>query len=201
VAITGPVTLGAFPAAAGGQKPARERILATASALFYGVGIRAAGIDRIIAEAGVAKATFYHHFPTKDALVCAYLREQDEFERRALAQGMSAHADPARLLEVVFETLGEVLCGAYFRGCPFINAAVEYPDAASPVRKVVAEHREWFFGVLRDLLSAAGHPAPGSGAQMLVMLRDGVAVGGQLDRPEAVRATLSSAVSALVRAA
>ena len=161
---------------------ARERILGTASVLFYTVGIRAVGIDRIIAEAGVAKATFYHHFPTKDALVCAYLT--DVHERQAAA----------------FDALGEFTCGPGFRGCAFVNATVEYPDPSSPVRRVVAEHRQWYADAVRQLLVATDHPTPGETARMLVMLRDGVVISAQVDDPAEVRATLRASAAALVAA-
>jgi AcrR family transcriptional regulator len=181
-----------------GSAGARDRILATASVLFYGVGIRATGIDRIIAAAGVAKATFYHHFATKDALVCAYLTDQHERQKAAIAPVLRAGGDPEELILRVFDALGDISCGEGFRGCVFVNAAVEYPDPDSSVRQVIAEHRTWFHGTLRELLAAAGHPDPGGAARLLVTLRDGVVVAGQLDQPEAVRATLRSAVGALV---
>jgi AcrR family transcriptional regulator len=191
-------------ALAGAERPstsgARARILSTASVLFYTVGIRAVGIDRIIAQAGVAKATFYHHFPTKDALVCAYLTDQHERQAAALEPVLSSEATPAELILRIFAALGEMTCGEGFRGCVFVNAAVEYPDRQSPVRQVIAEHRAWFHGVLRDQLAHAGHPDAEAAATMLVVLRDGAVVGGQLDRPEAVRATLGPAVRALIAA-
>jgi AcrR family transcriptional regulator len=181
-----------------GATGARERILAAASALFYGVGIRAAGIDRIIAEAGVAKATFYHHFPTKETLVCAYLTDQHERQVQAFAPALLGEDDPGELVVRFFDVVGEVSCGVGFRGCPFVNAAVEYPDRDSAVRRIIADHRRWFHGVLRDLLAAAEHPTPDLAARMLVTLRDGIVVGGQLDNPEEVRATLRPAVLALL---
>jgi len=187
------------PTSGGRPAGARQRILGTASVLFYTVGIRAVGIDRIIAEAGVAKATFYHHFPTKDALVCAYL--SDLHDRQAAAFGaLSAGIDPVDVVLAMFDALGGFTCGPGFRGCAFVNAAVEYPDPASPVRQVVAEHRRWYSEALRDLLVAGGHPAPDATARMLVMLRDGVVVGGQLDDAAEVRATLRASVEALIAA-
>ncbi|SHN45071.1 TetR/AcrR family transcriptional regulator [Cryptosporangium aurantiacum] len=178
---------------------ARRRILGTASVLFYTVGIRAVGIDRIIAEAGVAKATFYHHFPTKDALVCAYLADLHDRQAAALAT-LSAGIEPVDVVLTMFDALGEFTCGPGFRGCAFVNAAVEYPDPASPVRRVVADHRRWYADALRDLLLASDHPTPDAAARMLVMLRDGVVVGGQLDDPTEVRATLRASVTALLAA-
>ena len=188
---------GALAPAPGGRP--RDRVLATASVLFYTVGIRAVGIDRIIAEAGVAKATFYHHFPTKDALVCAYLADLHDRQAAAFA-ALASSVGPVDAVLVMFDALGEFTCGPGFRGCAFVNAAVEYPDPASPVRAVVADHRRWYADAVRDVLVAAEHPSPAETARMLVMLRDGVVIGGQVDDPAAVKATLRAAVTALVAA-
>ncbi len=160
------------------ESPARRRVLDTASALFYARGIHAVGVDRVIAEAGVAKATFYHHFPSKDDLVRAYLEEQDARVRQAAAP---TGAPPAERLVALFEALGEFSCGPGFRGCAFINAAAEYPDPAHPVRQAVITHRRWFRGLLHELLVDAGHPDAERTAGMLMLLRDGLIIGGDLD--------------------
>ena len=183
------------PTEARRASPARRRVLDTAARLFYAEGIRAVGIDRIIAEAGVAKATFYSHFPAKDDLVGAYLREQIELQRRAV-QGLRARELPPReMILTVFDTIGEVGCGPGFRGCAFVNAAAEYPDAGHPVRQVVTEHRHWFRGLLRDLLTAAGDPDADGTAAMLMLVRDGLVVGGQLDDAGEIRALVRTALT------
>ncbi|MFL6054311.1 MAG: TetR/AcrR family transcriptional regulator [Actinoallomurus sp.] len=175
---------------------ARRRVLDTALALFYAEGIHAVGIDRIIAEAGVAKATFYHHFPSKDDLVCAYLREQiGAVRRHAVPRGET----PEEKIVAVFEAIGEITCRPGFRGCAFINAAAEYPDPDHPVRRVIAEFREWFRGLLEELLVAAGHPEPKRTAVMLLALRDGLTVAGELDDPAAARPAVRSAVTRLIQ--
>jgi AcrR family transcriptional regulator len=177
------------------ESPARRRILDTALALFYAEGIHAVGIDRIIAEAGVAKATFYHHFPAKDDLVCAYLEEQvDLVRQRAVPQGDT----PEEKIVSVFEAIGEITCKPGFRGCAFINAAAEYPDPEHPVRRVVDGFRRWFRDTLKDLLVAAGHPDAERTALMLLALRDGLAVAGDLDDPATASPAVRSAVSRLI---
>jgi AcrR family transcriptional regulator len=182
------------------HSPARRRVLDTATRLFYAEGVHTVGIDRIIAEAGVAKATFYHHFPAKDELVRAYLTEQSE-QQRAAARGLRAgDADPLDLVFTVFEVIGEVGCGPGFRGCAFLNAAAEYPDPGHPVRLVVAEHRRWFRGLLCELLTAARHPDPEGTADLLVVLRDGLTVGSHLDDAVTVRAGIRTAVTGLLGA-
>src|SRR5690348_8518550 len=115
--------------------PARRRLLDTATRLFYAEGIHAVGIDRIIAEAGVAKATFYSHFPSKDDLVLAYIEEQDRIGREAVAA--LPKQPPRKMLAVVLGRVSQSAIAGDFRGCPFLNAAAEYPDPKSPVRKAI----------------------------------------------------------------
>jgi AcrR family transcriptional regulator len=177
---------------------ARTRILETAARLFYAEGVHAVGIDRIIAEAGVAKATFYHHFPSKDELVRAYLQEQSR-QQRATAAALPPAA-PREMLLAIFDAVGELGREPGYRGCPFVNAAAEYPDPTHPVRQTIADHRRWFRGLLREQLAAAGHPDAERTADLLVALKDGLLVGADLDDParrtlihEAVTRVLDSA--------
>ena len=169
----------------------RDRILDTAYDLFSAYGTRAVGVDRIIAEAAVAKATFYHHFKAKDDLVCTYLEEQARLQRDAVA-GMTG--EPLDRIAAYFDVLGEVGCGPGFRGCPFLNAAAEYADPAHPVRLVVDRYRQWFRELMTSLLREGGHPRPEPTAELLLILRDGIAVGSGLDDPQAVRAGIRNAV-------
>ncbi|MFE6864368.1 TetR/AcrR family transcriptional regulator [Nocardia sp. NPDC057668] len=173
---------------------ARERLLDTATRLFYAEGIHTVGIDRIIAEAGIAKATFYRHFKTKDDLVVAYLTREYDRQRTALAQLPGAGVAN---IEAVFEQLGAISCGPGFRGCPFLNAAVEFADPAHPVRAVVDDYRDWFRELMAEQLRAAGHENPDRAARALLLARDGVAVSGGLADEETVRAGIRAALSQL----
>ncbi|MEV8098433.1 TetR/AcrR family transcriptional regulator [Kitasatospora sp. NPDC085879] len=173
--------MNARTAPASRRSEARERLLDTAAELFYAEGVRAVGVDRLIAEAGVTKATFYRHFPGKDELVLAYLDRHDQAVRQRLAAAAEAAPDPRSTLAVLVAALADEVCGPGFRGCPFVNAAAEYPDADHPVRRLVAAHRHWFRDALADLLAACGHPDPTAGATALLLLRDGAMVGGYLD--------------------
>ncbi|SFR71620.1 transcriptional regulator, TetR family [Agromyces sp. CF514] len=166
---------------------AREKLLATATELFYREGIHAVGVDRIIGEAGVTRATFYRHFPGKEDLVEAYLGVEDATIREAFARAGEATDDPERLLELVIEGLADDVSRLHTRGCPFINAAAEYPEAGSGVRVAVAEHRAWFRDTLEALLTGAGASDPDLAAGQLVLLRDAAMVGGYLDGWERVR--------------
>ncbi|GAA1751674.1 TetR/AcrR family transcriptional regulator [Agromyces humatus] len=182
----------------GGASAARERLLQTASELFYREGIHSVGVDRIIAAAGVTRATFYRHFPSKEDLVEAYLGVEDAVIRGAFGAAHAATDDPDELVGLVIEGLADDVARLHTRGCPFINAAAEYPDADSPVRQAIGEHREWFRGELESLLDAAGAPDPATSAGQLVLLRDAAMVGGYLDGWARVRPAF---VSAATRAA
>jgi AcrR family transcriptional regulator len=173
---------------------ARGRLLDTATRLFYTEGVHTVGIDRIIAEAGIAKATFYHHFKSKDQLVVAYLTAEFERQREAF------EAVPGAGLEQIgiFTVLGEASTAPGFRGCPFLNAAVEFADPEHPVRAVVAEYREWFRVLMLTRLKDAGHPDPEPVATFLLLLRDGMTLSGCLGDLVTVRTSVDLAQSALV---
>ena len=180
------------------QPPARQRILDAAAPLFYSEGIRAVSADRIIAAAGTTKVTFYRHFRTKEELVVAYLEAQSARIRDA-AQALSP--DPCTGLLQLAEAMGAETCLPGFRGCPFINAAAEYPDAESPVRAVVHEHRRWLHAEVSARLARLGAADPDGLADQLLMLRDGAMVHGYVADPAAVTASLISAGRAILGAA
>lgn len=167
----------------------RERLLRTASELFYREGIHSVGVDRIVADAGVTRATFYRHFPSKEDLVEAYLATEDAFIRGLFDAATTSGAEPPQLIDLMIEGLADDVERNHTRGCPFINAAAEYPDAESPVRRMVATHRAWFRGVLEQVLTAAEVREPVEKAGALVLLRDAAMVGGYLDGAAAVRPT------------
>src|SRR5271166_3664512 len=120
---------------------ARERIVATAGRLFYAEGVRAVGIDRVIAEAVVAKATLYAHFASKDELVVAYLERVDEVWRAELeAAAAAAGGDPRAQLVGVFDAVRSACARDGYAGCGFLNAAAEYRAGTAP-RQVVMRHK------------------------------------------------------------
>ena len=176
--------------------PARRRLLDTATRLFYENGIHAVGIDRIIAEAGVAKATFYNHFPSKDELVVAYIEEQDRLGRAAVAA--LPKQPPREMIAAIMGRISDAVVAGGWRGCPFLNAAAEYPNPTSPVRKAIDARRAWYHDSLRDLLSADGDPAPSVTASLLVAVSDGLLESAYLDDPESVPALVREAVARLL---
>ena len=158
----------------------RERLLRTASDLFYREGIHSVGVDRLVSAADVTRATFYRHFPGKEDLVDAYLQEEDAYIRGMFA-GVADIDDPRQRLELLIAGLAADIQSRHTRGCPFINASAEYPDPASAVRKTVAGHRAWFRATLEHLLAEAGSADAEERAGELVLLRDAAMVGGYLD--------------------
>jgi AcrR family transcriptional regulator len=174
------------------KEPARERILTAAARLFYTEGIHAVGIDRIIAESGVAKATLYNHFSGKDELVAAYLADASAGWWGTLSERMEPIEDPVGRALAIFDALAEWFADPDFRGDPFVNAAAEFPDPAHPVRRVVAQHRRWLSEVLRGLAEEAGHPEPGVAAAQLTILHDGCMVAAGLDPATGSRSASSA---------
>ncbi len=179
-----------------GAGTARRRLLDTATRLFYTEGIRAVGIDRIIAEAGVAKATFYNHFPSKDDLVLAYIEEQDRLGRDAVSA--LPEQPPRAMIAAIMGRIGEAVVAGGWRGCPFLNAAAEYPDPASPVRQAINARRAWYHDSLRALLAADGDPAPSVTASLLAALSDGLLETAYLDDPGEVPALVGEALERLL---
>lgn len=180
------------------HSPARERLLATASRLFYAEGIRAVGVDRVMAEANVARGTFYRHFEGKDDLVRAYLEARYLRIRAGLRAAKEESGSPAAFVETVARAIGAEMCGAGFRGCPFINAAAEYPEPDSAVHQVVLTYRDWFHEVVEDAFRQVGVSDPKRSADVLVALRDGVMVAAYLGDPQTAGDTLVHGVAALL---
>lgn len=136
------------------KSDARERIVETAERLFYAEGVRGVGIDRIIAEAGVAKMTLYNHFASKDDLILAVLKFRESkvvgFFESAIARYVDAGLDP---LEAFFATLKEWFESRDFRGCAFINACVELADASHPASRFARKHKESFREMLARIVT------------------------------------------------
>jgi AcrR family transcriptional regulator len=121
---------------------ARDRILAAANELFYWQGIRAIGIDTVIEKAGVAKMSLYRAFPSKDDLVAAYLEDLNRRYWIWWDEVTGRHpGDPRAQLLAVFQALGKFTRGPAYRGCAFINAAVEFHDRSHPGHAVAESHK------------------------------------------------------------
>jgi AcrR family transcriptional regulator len=159
---------------------ARDRVLDTAFTLFYAHGLRAVGVDRIIEESGVAKATFYKHFPAKDKLLVAYLEKIDGICNGQLHDAAEAAGpDPADQLVGVFDGVSGMCHADDFRGCAFINAAAEVAPG-SAAHDLVVRHKREVRAWLRELADRAGAAEPDRLAHALTLLLDGVLAGGAL---------------------
>ena len=144
----------------------------------------------------MAKATFYNHFPSKDELVVAFIEEQDRVGRAAVAA--LPNQPPRKMIAAIMGRIGDAAVAGGYRGCPFLNAAAEYPDPTSPVRQAIDARREWYRDTLRDLLVAAGDPAPSVTASLLVAVSDGLLESAYLDDPESTPALVREAVARLL---
>lgn len=131
-----------------------DQILTAAGALFYSEGIRAVGIDRIIEEANVAKATLYRHFPSKDHLVAAYLQDRHDRVIGSLQEVLDSTGDPRDQIRVIFERLYEKADSPEFRGCAFALAVAEHGDSERVV-SVARTHKKAVREIFRAVMSKA----------------------------------------------
>lgn len=179
---------------------ARDRILDTAFRLFYARGVRAVGVDLIIAESGVAKATLYKHFPAKDELVLAYLDKVDRIwtgQLRAAAE--AAGPDPRNQLIGLFDALGTACRRDGYRGCAFINAAAEAAPG-TPVHRRTITHKQAVLAWVRQLADEAGAADPDALARSLTLLLDGGLADGALAADPAAAGVAKAAARSLVEA-
>lgn len=152
----------------------RDHLVDTAVRVFLRDGFHAAGVDRIIAEAGVAKMTLYNHFRSKDELILAALRRRDEQFRHWLFRAVEGRASGARArLLALFDVLGEWHGSADFRGCLFLNAAAEFHDPECPAHAATAEHKRLVLAWLTGLAGRAGASDPRELAVRIALLADG----------------------------
>lgn len=181
--------------------PARSRILDTALRLFYARGPRGVGVDTVVAESGVAKATFYKHFPRKDDLVLAYLDEVDQLwfgQLRAAAR--AAGGDPREQLVGMFDALVTACQRQGYHGCAFINAAAEV-DADTDVHARTVEHKTVVRAWVADLAQRAGAQDPQQLARQLTLLIDGGLASGVLDADPSAAEAAKQAARALINVA
>src|SRR3954467_10711247 len=124
-------------------KNGRERLLATAIELFYRRGFAAVGVDQVLAEAGVTKTTFYKHFESKDELMVAAMHRRDEWESQAWNRAITKVAgdDPIKRLLAIFDLMDIWFNDPDFRGCMFLNTAIEFPTPNDPVHQAAAAYK------------------------------------------------------------
>jgi AcrR family transcriptional regulator len=179
---------------------ARERLLTAADELFYAEGVHTVGIDRIIEHAGVAKASLYSTFGSKDGLIRAYLEGRHQRRRERLLGALARYDDPRDRLLGVFDLLAELAALPSFRGCAFYNASAG-SAAEGVVKEVCDENRSWTRTLFTDLAREAGARDPQALADQLVILYDGSSVGARMDRSAAAATTSRAVAAALLDAA
>jgi AcrR family transcriptional regulator len=179
---------------------ARERLLQAANELFYEEGVHTVGIDRVIERAGVAKASLYSTFGSKDELIRAYLtgwaRKREERVDRALERAES----PREGVLAIFDILSESTSRPTYHGCAFMNASAE-ASADSPIVEASDQYREWLRGVFTRLARDAGAPEPDRLGRQLHLLYDGATVSARMDHDVNAAATARVMAEALMDAA
>jgi AcrR family transcriptional regulator len=179
---------------------ARERLLAAADELFYENGVNLVGIDRIIEHAGVAKASLYDCFGSKDELIRCYLRRRSERRQALIRERMARFQDPRDKILSVFDLLEETVAQPNYRGCAFQRAGSE-AGAGSTIKGACDDSRTWIRTQFTELARAAGAHDPESLGRQLVLIYDGAAVAAHVDRdlnaPKAARALAERVLSSV----
>jgi len=164
----------------------RDRLLDAADRLFYQEGVRAVGIDRVLAEADAAKASLYQHFGCKDQLVASYL-ERRTVDARAQIEAYLADTPPSQRALKFFDWVVEWAESKDFRGCPLQHTVTELTDATHPARAIAHGQREWFMERFLEWTTAAGVKDAKALSRALVVLFDGAVAGSEVDGPQRAR--------------
>jgi AcrR family transcriptional regulator len=182
------------------RRSPRERLLEAASELFYAEGVQSVGIDRVIERAGVAKASLYSTFGSKEQLVCAYLDDRHAQTMGRLRDAADAVEDPVERILAVFDAQAKNFRRPDFRGCAFTAAAAEAP-AGGRVDEAAESYRRDIRALFTELAAGAGAPDPGLLASQLQLVYDGGALAAKMDRDTGIAAPARSAAAALIAAA
>lgn len=179
----------------------RERILRTASDLFYREGARAVGVDLVVERAGVAKTSLYRHFRTKDDLIAAFLeREDDAFWQQWESVAAQHRSDAAAELDAQMRWIAQRMARPNYRGCPQLNMAAEFPDADHPARRIASAHKVQLRRRLHDIAERLEVRDPQALAGQLLILVNGAFVSSQAIAPDESERVLLAASRALVAA-
>jgi AcrR family transcriptional regulator len=182
------------------KESARERLLAAATELFYADGVQTVGIDRVIEHAGVAKASLYNTFGSKENLVQAYLEGRHEATVGRLRRSVERHSDARGRLLAVFDAQAEMFAEPNFHGCAFITASAEAPDGGL-IEHAADDYRAEIRSLLIELAREAGAGDPAALGQQLQLLFDGGGLAAQMDRDPGVAVAAKAAAQVLLDAA
>jgi AcrR family transcriptional regulator len=182
-----------------GEASARERILATASELFYREGIRAIGVDTVVERSGVSKTSLYRLFESKDALIAAFATEQDRLFWTWWDRIEEQHADdPRALLRALLSGIAERIERRAYRGCPFLNLAAEFPDPNHPGRVIGRDNKEKLRARLAGIVGRIGVDEPGRTAAQIALLINGAYATGLTARSDDFGGDLADAAMKLL---
>ncbi|MEO3810313.1 TetR/AcrR family transcriptional regulator [Sphaerisporangium sp. B11E5] len=176
---------------------ARERILAAANELFYREGVQTVGIDRIIEHAGVAKASLYNTFGSKDELVRAYLESRHANVSERVTRALTRFRTPRERLLGVFDAQGELFTEPTYNGCAFVTASAE-AALGSSARQAAEKYRGWVRGLFTRLAEEAGAADPDDLARRLHLLYDGASLSARMDRDPSASTTARAAAAVLL---
>lgn len=182
------------------RSSARERLLAAADELFYNEGVHTVGIERVIEKAGVAKASLYDCFGSKDELIRAYLEARMAARQTRLSNKLAKHEAPREKILAIFDSMAETIAQSGYRGCAFVRANAE-AKPGSAEKNICVESRAWTLSLFTDLAKDVGVDDAKTLGRQLQMLYDGAAVSADVDHnSEAANTARSAAVLLLDKA-
>jgi AcrR family transcriptional regulator len=159
-----------------GRASPRDRLIDTAADLFYERGLPNVGINEVTERAGVARMTLYNNFDSKEALALAAFERQAEARRALIEKRLERARTASDAVKAIFDVSEQFATESGFRGCPFINVAVQDPHPEGPMHALVRAHKAWIRAKFRDIAARAGHRKPDTTAQQLLALLDGASV-------------------------
>jgi AcrR family transcriptional regulator len=178
----------------------KDRVFRTAARLFYQHGYRAIGVDTLAAESGIGKMTLYRHYPSKDDLIVAYLKDSDDIFWRNFEEITKDAPTPREKLLAFFESLQGYVNTSGCYGCPFLNVATEYPETDYPGHQVAIEHKQSVRTRFRQLAKEAGARNPDVLADQLFLLMDGAYMASRMFGTKNPALHLTSAAKTLIDA-
>ena len=182
------------------QATPKEKLFQKAARLFYQHGYRAIGVDTIAAESGIGKMTLYRHYPSKDDLIVAYLKNSDKAFWENFERITQDAVTPRDKLMAFFESLEEYVKTPVCYGCPFLNVATEYPETDYPGHQIALEHKHSVRARFRRLAKEAGSCNPEVLADQLFLLMDGAYMASRMFGTKNPASNLASAAKVLIDA-
>jgi AcrR family transcriptional regulator len=167
-------------------RPTKDRLIETARELFVGDGIPQTGINKVTSRADVARMTLYNNFASKDDLIVAVFEREAEYRREAIHATQEELEGPCERVLALFEVAEEVSSQKGFRGCAFINLAIEAAAPGSALHALAREHKSWIRTNIQSQLNGGIFSDPDTLAEQIAVLWDGGIVGAyvhQSDRP------------------